>query len=441
MTVMATPTDGVFVVRSARRDRAMRTGAMLAFLGTLVIVGSCLAIWGGLGFPRLPMSFVRGPLGVAEIAAIALVYVAVGTFLIGRVPGVVVGWSLIVLGVGVGLHLPVNLLLAQAVRAFQPVPLPLLVFAWGLTSMLVPLASATIAMLVMVLPDGHLPSRRWRVIAAATLSGFILLTLGSALTPTGLIWFPTLPNPIPVPLAAGPAVVAVRVAGVGLLGVGLGLAAACLLARYRRGDIELRRQLRWVLAGGIFWAISLAALLVSRYLFGIPDDQGTLLVHIAAIGTLAVPITILIATVRYHMFGAQVIISRTLVYIPLLAIISGIYTAGVALSQRLFVSMTGNSSDVAIILATLMAAGAIMPLRRGLETVVDRIMTPARSGSAAPDAETTYRALSEQAVELASRLAEIEAQLAEAATSRRDEGMVAGEPGVGRTGWSGDPGA
>lgn len=419
----------------ARWDRAARVGATIAFIATVVMVGSTLVLWGGLGFPRMPMSFVRDPLGVLEVAAIGLVYAGVGAFLVGRVPGVFVGWSLVVLGVGVALHLPADLLVAEAVRTFHPIPLPLLVSVWALTSLLVPLAAATIAVLVMILPDGRLPSQRWRLVAGATLAGFIVLTIGSALTPTGLIWFPTLPNPIPVPMTVEPIMTALRIFGVALLGLGLALATTCLLSRYRRGDAALRRQLRWVLAGGILWAVTLTPLLFSRYLLGLSDEQGTALTHVTAVGTLAIPITILVATVRYHMFGAQVILSRTLVYLPLLAICSGIYAAGVALSQRLFVSVTGNGSDLAVIFATLLAAGAMLPLRRWLEAIVDRIMTPAPRHSSTADMETERRELAEQAAMVASRLAEIEARLADmSAGSRSDASLRVGEPGVGRQG-------
>ena len=197
--------------RLSQRDLVVQVVATSVFVATLLVIGTSLAVWGGLGFPRMPMSFVRGPLGVLEISAIALVYTSIGAFMLGRVPGYVVGWSLIAIGVGVALHLPVNIMVGQATQVFHPVPYALLLFTWGLTSLLVPMAAAAIAMIVMVLPDGRLPSSRWRLVMAATLSGFVLLTIGSALTPSGLIWFPTLPNPVPVPKTAD--AIATRILG------------------------------------------------------------------------------------------------------------------------------------------------------------------------------------------------------------------------------------
>jgi hypothetical protein len=426
-------------VRPAVLDSAMRLGVSAAVVATVAIVGISLVVWGGRGFPELPMSFVRGPLGVIELALLALVYTLVGAFMVGRVPRFLVGGSLVLIGIGVALHLPANLLVDQARAAFQPVAPPLLLFVWALSSLVVPMASALIALLVMVLPDGRLPSRRWRLVVVSTVTGLILLALGSALTPSGLIWFPTLPNPLPIPSSMGSVATVGRVAGVGLLALGLLLAALCLVGRYWAGDRELRLQLRWVLAGCLLWAIALAALLLSRYLLPVTDAYGTAFVHVAAFASLAVPIAILLATIRYHLFGAEVFVSRTLVYLPLMAICAGVYAAGVALSQRLFVEATGNTSDVAIVLATLLAAGAFMPVRRWLETMVDRHVTTgsvAQPSGARVDVGVEQAALAEQAAVLTARLADIERRLAEIrSTAPLDRGAEVGEPGVGGSGW------
>jgi hypothetical protein len=414
----------------------MRVGVTAAVVVTVAIVGISLVVWGGRGFPELPMSFLRGPLGVIEIATIAVVYALIGAFMVGRVPRFLVGGSLVLIGLGVALHLPASLLVDQAKAAFQPVAQPLLLFVWALTSLVVPLAAALIAFLVMVLPDGRLPSRRWSLVVVATVAGFILLSLGSALSPSGLIWFPTLPNPLAIPSSMGPVALVGRVMGVGLLAIGLALAALCLVGRYWAGDQEMRLQLRWVLAGAVLWAITLAALLFSRYLLGVADAHGTALVHIAVFGSLAVPVTILLATIRYHLFGAEVIVTRTLVYLPLMAICAGIYAAGVALSQRLFVEATGNTSDVAIVLATLLAAGAFMPVRRWLETMVDRHTTSVGHEPLAAGDATAEAVLAEQAAALTARLADIEQRLTEIrSTAPIDRGAEVGEPGVGGSGW------
>ncbi len=411
-------------------ERTVDVAARAAFLATLVIVGASLIVWGGLGFPALPMSFVRGPLGAIEIALIATTYAGIGAFLARRLPGHLVGWSLITIGVGIGLHLPASLLIDRAMGAFRPIPPELLAFGWAVSSAVVPVTVALIGLLMMILPDGHLPSRRWRRGVWVTIAGLVLLVLGTALDPSGLVWFPTLPNPIPVPSAAKTAVDVISMAGASLSVAGLGLGATCLVRRYRHGDARLRGQLRWIAGGAVFWAIALAPLLLVRYVLGASDAIGTATVHLATVGVLAVPFTIFVATTRNHLFGIDAIVGRTLVYVPLMAVCGGIYTASLVLSQRLFVHVTGNTSDVAIIAATLLMAAAFTPARRTLEGTVERVMARARSaagrmGVADPTEQTEL--LSSKLLELETRLASLETPPA------RDAGVRFGEPGIGRS--------
>ena len=221
-----------------------------------------------------------------------------------------------------------------------------------------------------------------------------------------------------------------------------------MVTRYRRCDATTRRQLAWVAFGGVIWAASLGPFVIVRYLLHVSDDVGTTFTTIAAAGTLTFPVTIYIATLRYHLFGVEAILGRTLVYVPLMGICGGLYAAALALSQRLFVAVTGNTSDMAIIVATLLMAAGFTPARRALEVGVDRIMAArAHASAAATPAEPSldaradeYARLVAQASLVSSRLAEIEHQIAVLERPMaRDAAREAGEPGVGR-GAGRDPG-
>jgi hypothetical protein len=84
------------------------------------------------------------------------------------------------------------------------------------------------------------------------------------------------------------------------------------------------------------------------------------------------PIAIGIAIMRYRLYDIDRLINRALVYGSLTAILAGIFTAAVGLAQRLFVATTGESSDVAIVITTLVVATLYAPLRKRLEAIVDR---------------------------------------------------------------------
>jgi hypothetical protein len=84
------------------------------------------------------------------------------------------------------------------------------------------------------------------------------------------------------------------------------------------------------------------------------------------------PLAIGISILRYHLWDVDLIINRTLVYVPLTAIIAGVYTASISLSQRLFVAITGEKSDAAIVLTTLLVASTFTPIKNGLQSLVDK---------------------------------------------------------------------
>jgi len=88
------------------------------------------------------------------------------------------------------------------------------------------------------------------------------------------------------------------------------------------------------------------------------------------------PIAAAVAVLRHRLYDIDLILRRAFVYIPLTALLGGLYAAGVALFQRIFVAATGDTSDAAIVFATLVLAGMFTPARNWLQTFVDRRFKP-----------------------------------------------------------------
>jgi hypothetical protein len=84
------------------------------------------------------------------------------------------------------------------------------------------------------------------------------------------------------------------------------------------------------------------------------------------------PIAIGFSIMRYRLWAIDVILNRTLVYVPLTAILAGLYAASVVLMQTLFVQATGNRSDMAIVVSTLFLASLFTPVKNALQTRVDK---------------------------------------------------------------------
>jgi hypothetical protein len=97
-----------------------------------------------------------------------------------------------------------------------------------------------------------------------------------------------------------------------------------------------------------------------------------------------------VAVVRDGLYEIEWLLNRTLVYVPLTAILAGLYAAAVTLFQRLFLALTGTQSDAALVLSTLALAAAFTPLKNGVQAAVD-----ARFKNA-PDPTARLRALGER---------------------------------------------
>jgi hypothetical protein len=99
----------------------------------------------------------------------------------------------------------------------------------------------------------------------------------------------------------------------------------------------------------------------------------------------ALPLAVGIAILRYRLYEIDVIINRTLVYGLLTAVLAGLYTGALALFQRLFVAITGQGSDLAIVMTLFVLATVFTPIKTSLQTAVDTRLkaAPAPGGSSA----------------------------------------------------------
>ena len=213
----------------------------------------------------------------------------------------------------------------------------------------------------LLFPDGRLPSARWRPVfglgVVAMLS--IIVLIGSLTRPVG-----------PVPLSRDPTQWGLAVAiSFLLLGSAVALAVLSLVRRFLRSRGEQREQLKWVAYGGVIGLLGLA--------FDFSPNQGLQAIGAATavVGAASVGIAIL----RYRLYEIDLLINRTIVYGALTAILAGVYTASITLSTRLFSALTGERSDAAIVLTTLIVVALFTPLKNRLQAAVDTRVKPTAS--------------------------------------------------------------
>jgi signal transduction histidine kinase len=233
---------------------------------------------------------------------------------------------------------------------------------------------------LLLYPDGRLPSRRWWPAAAVSGLAVAGLLVATAFAPGPLVNHPVADNPLGIPGTRG-AMEAVGAAAQPLVFAGFAAGVASLVVRWRRapvGGVERRQISLLALASG-------AALAVVLVPFGSGSAPGPVTAAILAVFA-CVPAAIGVAILRHHLYDIDVVLNRSLVYGGLTAGIVALYAALVWLAARPLGPGTGAN-----LLATGIAAAAVLPLRTRLQRVVDRAMYGERGDPYAAVSRLTTR--------------------------------------------------
>jgi hypothetical protein len=354
----------------ARRvRRIVASGLAIAIVAVTLLA---LLLWVAEGMRPMPVTYGRSALGVLGLIFAPICYAAIGWLLATRVSGNPIGWLFLVAGAAVSSMLPVNLAVAGALEALRPASAGVIVAAWGRTVFSVPVMLSVLITAALIFPNGRPLPGLWRLGPWTALAAGALLALATALDPRGLATYPAIPNPTALPYGWIPWVTILRVTAVALAVASLAAAVGSLWTRYRTGDAVSRAQLRWIILGVGIAAVLVVPYLAVRYVTVVGNELGEFLAAAAQLGSCAFPVTAAFAISRYRLYEVDMLIGRTLVYLPLSAALGGLYTGGIALFQRIFVAVTGETSDVAIVMTILLVATAFTPMRKWLESVVER---------------------------------------------------------------------
>jgi hypothetical protein len=359
-----------------RPRRRVRLAILGLFLLSMLALVAAFVLWAGQRFEPPPVRFVRGPAAMLAEAFVIVAYGALGALLARYEPRNRIGWLFLLIGLTTAGQLLVSMLVADALEVLRPVPGIIHLAAWAASSFTLPLAAALLVFVFLLFPDGHTPGPRWRLAGWASTAGAALLSATVALSPEGLIWYPSLANPLGAPDSWKPAMDGIGLVGVlGLMG-GLFAAAASMVVRYRSSEPIRRLQLRWIAYAVVATTVIGAPFLFVRYVTSMSDDAGEWFLVAMVVAAALMPISAAIAILRHRLFDIDKLINRTIVYVPLTAILAGLYAASVSLFQRVFVALTGDTSDAVIVLTTLILASAFTPVRKSLEGLADRYLKP-----------------------------------------------------------------
>jgi hypothetical protein len=235
--------------------------------------------------------------------------------------------------------------------------------------------------LLLLFPDGRLPSSRWRPLAWLSGAVMVLLGVDSVLAPGPLTDLEGVRNPFG--LEGAPWLVDAGIVLLLLFVTCILASAVSLVSRYRRSGGEVREQIKWIALAGAFVGL-LAFLSILLGLLIVPEVMsgggGSLplwlqvLIYVMNLSFAGVPVTIGFAILRYRLYDIDQIINRTLVYGALSASLALVYFGGVATTQAIFRAFTGQEQQpqLAVVVSTLVIAALFNPLRHRIQAFIDR---------------------------------------------------------------------
>src|SRR5215213_1058231 len=305
-----------------------------------------------------------------------LAFAVVGALIASRRPRNPIGWILLTDSLLWMLSNMFDYYSIYGVARPDSVPFPVVVA--GINNWLwVPAVGLLGTYLLLLFPDGKLPSRRWRPLVWLSGAVLVLASVGVMLSPGPLQGLGGVRNPFGLEgqqwlTSAGYAVLP-------LLPLCMLVSALSLVLRFRRSRGEEREQIKWIAFAAsvvvILYLIAMVASLLSpaETWFARSSPAWLSLLQSAALLSLtAVPIAVGIAVLRYRLYEIDILINRALVYGSLTATLALAYVGGVVVLQAMVRAISGQESSLAVVASTLAIAALFGPLRRGVQELVDR---------------------------------------------------------------------
>lgn len=318
--------------------------------------------------------------GMGELAVFALflAFPVVGTLISTRRPENAIGWVCLAAGL-CWMSIGVEEQLKAYALAISGQPLASAAYAALTQGLWVPPVGLLGIYMILLFPDGKLPSRRWRPLA--WFAGFlmVLLVLGFAFLPGPLEGYPGVRNPLGIESLAWATDMAMFV--ILLFPACILASAVSLVFRYRRASGEVRQQIKWLaFAACILGANYFGSLLVQIVFAPATMDPGStaepawssLLENLVFLSYASIPVAVGFAVMKYRLYDIEIIINRALVYGSLTLLLAGTYLGSVVSLQYAFRFLAGEDSQIVIVASTLVIAAMFVPLRRRIQSFIDR---------------------------------------------------------------------
>ncbi|MDP9224141.1 MAG: hypothetical protein M3P18_09850, partial [Actinomycetota bacterium] len=184
--------------------------------------------------------------------------------------------------------------------------------------------------LILLFPDGHLPSPRWRTLAWLSGTAMVFSSVGILIRPGSLAddGYPSLTNPLGIRSLEWLILPLQWV--IALIPLCIVASVVSLVLRFRRSRGKDRLQLKWLTGGAAGVALIYLLAMIASLGFGrgTPPPTWVQLVEDAALFSFAlIPAAIGIAILKHRLFDIDVVINKTLVFGALAGFITAVYVA------------------------------------------------------------------------------------------------------------------
>jgi len=303
-------------------------------VAAVVTVGLCAVVW--IVAPHQPRNASVWAMTAASLGGLSVLTAAMLPFLTEADPG--------------------TLRHPHYVPADHPRPVALVTAVVEVASTIGVFVPVTLGLLLF--PTGSLPRRRWRWVARCSAG-----SIGAVCVAYVIANRPAATRNPERWIVLGVAQLAVLAA--------MAISIVAVVGRLRSCSGDARQQVKWVLWGA---AVAAVALVTGTLLVGRGDRGGEWLAPLLVFTGFTVMIGAYgVAMARYRLYDVDLVISRTIVYAALAAVVTGVYV-GAVVGVGSIVGAGGEPHAALAIASTAVVAAVFQPLRRRLQRLVDRLV-------------------------------------------------------------------
>ncbi len=152
--------------------------------------------------------------------------------------------------------------------------------------------------------------------------------------------------------------------------------------RYRHAGPLEKQQVKWVMLALLFYILVFIIMLLLINVVRIADPSAStprtaliaslFLLTIGNLSYIALPVSMVLAMLRYRLWDVDIILRRTLIYAALTGTLALVFLGTVTLLQAIFSTVSGQQSAIATVISTLLIAALFSPLRRRIQNDIDR---------------------------------------------------------------------